>query len=260
MIIKDKKKLEELYKRYNYFYISSERRDIFGLLYQLYSTLPLQTRNAWQLYARYRNCPRWKYRGSDAGVRPGKLALRSIKARTGGQQYFVKLNLLGLIRKVIDKPQLLPYFGPSAITPPLLKAAEITSDSIILHWKDPNLRYHDSDYKDCKFYLTIYCAYTAKIDNKNVKKPSSILSVIPLPSSEKFELKHLILPKGYLIALAEVDRAVFSFQMDTLMVKPNYAPLISHLSNIEVVSWEAAWNKSEAENIVKKISNLINRR
>jgi hypothetical protein len=275
-IIKDEETIKRIFKEENYLWLGPEEiKKTFGLLHSYYPLLPRQIKDEWEVYAKRVKTPLSKYGfyrvigGVRVRIKPTGVKLWRAKLRVGASEIkgfpknlFVRLNKIGMDRKIIDKPRLHPPISPPAASPPLNVQATIQNDRIVITWDmyPPKLFTIYNSYKVVKIYYTLYCYYRANFTENNGGKSNfarccRILSVIEHPTSS-FVLKYLILPHNYLVPLSEVPQAKFYFQMDTIVLVNDFAPIVSFLSNIAEVDW-CLNGQSRLEELNEEFKKLI---
>ncbi len=269
LVIYEKEEVEKIKAEYGIYTISSHKsRKALTLLSSYYSLYPKMEKDAYEVYAKAQRRNKYKLLGRIRGATKFKLVPRPIQPIGKGHNFFIRLNKIGLDRSIISKPRpiLLGRSLPSPI-PPSITKIELQNDGINIFWKEPRQIINNySSFKEVNIYLTLYYIYSAKIERAlfenyqeltkklpryKILKDSfvtstpiaKIISVIKMPSKEVFTLKYLILPRDVFIPLKYVMQAKMKFQMDTIVVPGEYAPIPSTLSNIEVVTWFANRSK-----------------
>ncbi|MFN7182048.1 MAG: hypothetical protein ACK4NF_05160 [Planctomycetota bacterium] len=283
IIITDYERVKRICQENKLFFLSlfKREREICKMLSLIWNTLPEQARCAFEYRAKLE---RNKLRSNRlVSGRKKKLDnYTSLGRPIDGYRLFWKHNLMGLYRGVMNEPRLdisLDYVPPA---PPILTDYKISSDTLTIFWHDYKpYESSCSTYKNASLFVTVHCDYFVRILKKHFENDTALLkylptvsvrtdsdfiyfstcgkiiSVQPVPSEQKLDIRYLILKYGALLPLKYVFNCRFRFQMDTLLLMDNVVPEVSSLSNVLDIYWTSEEANQQSRQAITHIKDVL---
>ncbi len=236
-IIDDEEKIKKICEEEHLLYNSINLRQVFGMLRTYYESLPQSVQDEWILFAKSIKTPNYKY-GLRKRLKRSNLRYARTYLMGSASGIFIRLNQMGIVRKIINEPRINTPTCIPAVSPPSALYASAIREGILLSWQDYTPPCEPfSHLKKVNIFFTLYCGYYLSINNKNFDVRSKIVTVLTQPTKERFLLRYLVLPYNKLIKLQDIPQVTIRFQMDTILLADDYAPVISYLSGEAEVQW-----------------------
>ncbi len=280
-IITDKEKIKEIFKKYNLCALSTEKMISFvKLLGELWRIIPDSKKSVFEVRSDiYKKKNAYNIHKRKKSPNITKLTSRSLAPIGFGFHIFLRHNLLGLQRGIMDTPRIDISLDAAPPVPPIITNHEISNEGITIFWQDykPFLDTY-AHFKNIKLFTTIYYSYRAFLPKKylennkqqilkhlyietetknyyRLRSDGRVISVQAVPTQEKLHVNYIIINQA-LIPLKYISYATIRFQMDTLLLPDEFLPEISFLSNVKKVVWQNSETNSSYNDIFEKCKKL----